>query len=723
MDPGAVLLALLGDAEPRQPRLGHHAVRRDRRHRHRRGRRAGRRRPARQGQHGKGARRRHRRPGRRVASSTRGWGPPWPSPSAPATSPSPAPGRWASRTASTSATRAARRRSGSFSRGGPRPGRRLPGAGPPGHRRQRELLQRVALGRRSLPTRPDRRSSACSRTSSGASGPPSGGAGDVVVLSARPCPDWPARSTRRSPGRRPTTARRRSTSPREAALQRCLRGGRRARALLRRPRTSAAAAWRSPSPSARIWGGSAPRLQLGVGSAPAVELFGESPGRVVVTVGPAAWSALAALGRGARRAPPAHRRGRAASGSSSRSSGRGPRAPRRSAARASPTPSTVADRAAGRLGARPAACPRRPGSRRRSARRPEPMCGVVGIHAPGQEAAGLAALALFALQHRGQESAGVAVSDGEGVMVYKDLGMVAQVLDERRLPSLRGHLAIAHCRYSTTGSTALGEQPADLPPRSPADGRRRPQRQPRQHPAAARRCCPAGGSACGARPTRSCSRRSSRTCPADDLVDALLTVLPQVSGAYSLVVMDEHRVIGVRDPHGFRPLAGPPAWEDAAIRRARGAGGALPWPGTALAARWLVLRRRRPPSTSSAPSSCATSSPARWSCWASPAARARSASREARSTCASSSSSTSPGRTPTCWAATSTRRAGGWARRWRARRRSTPTLVMPVPDTGAPAAAGYAEAIGHPVPRGDGQEPLRRPDLHPALASRCASAA
>ncbi|HEY8167922.1 MAG TPA: hypothetical protein VIF84_04350, partial [Candidatus Limnocylindrales bacterium] len=89
------------------------------------------------------------------------------------------------------------------------------------------------------------------------------------------------------------------------------------------------------------------------------------------------------------------------------------------------------------------------------------MCGIVGIHAPGQEAASLASLALFALQHRGQESAGVAVSDGQGVMVYKDLGMVAQVLDERRLPSLRGHAAIAHCRYSTTGSTLWeNSQPA-----------------------------------------------------------------------------------------------------------------------------------------------------------------------------------------------------------------------------------------------------------------------
>ena len=89
------------------------------------------------------------------------------------------------------------------------------------------------------------------------------------------------------------------------------------------------------------------------------------------------------------------------------------------------------------------------------------MCGVVGVHAPGQDAARLAALGLFALQHRGQESAGLAVSDGSGVMVYKDLGLVDQVLDERRLQSLRGELAIAHCRYSTTGSTIWeNSQPA-----------------------------------------------------------------------------------------------------------------------------------------------------------------------------------------------------------------------------------------------------------------------
>src|SRR5450756_1099307 len=81
------------------------------------------------------------------------------------------------------------------------------------------------------------------------------------------------------------------------------------------------------------------------------------------------------------------------------------------------------------------------------------MCGVFGVVAPGQEAARIAALGIFALQHRGQESAGVAVSDGEQLMLYKHLGLIAQVLDDRQLPSLRGELAIAQCRYSTTGST------------------------------------------------------------------------------------------------------------------------------------------------------------------------------------------------------------------------------------------------------------------------------
>src|SRR6516162_5699335 len=80
-------------------------------------------------------------------------------------------------------------------------------------------------------------------------------------------------------------------------------------------------------------------------------------------------------------------------------------------------------------------------------------CGVFGVYAPGQAVAHLSYLGLYALQHRGQESAGIAVSDGETITVVKDMGLVTQVFDERRLAPLDGHLAIGHNRYSTTGSS------------------------------------------------------------------------------------------------------------------------------------------------------------------------------------------------------------------------------------------------------------------------------
>ncbi len=181
------------------------------------------------------------------------------------------------------------------------------------------------------------------------------------------------------------------------------------------------------------------------------------------------------------------------------------------------------------------------------------MCGVVGIHAPGQESAALAALGIFALQHRGQESAGLAVSDGRGVMVYKDLGLVDQVLDERRLPSLRGHLAIAHCRYSTTGSTVWeNSQPAFRlgPARAVAVGHNGNL----INTAQLLDELPGGRARLVGTTDTEVLTALLATEPATDLVDALMSVLPRVVGAYSLVVMDETRVIGVRDPHGFRPL-------------------------------------------------------------------------------------------------------------------------------------------------------------------------
>src|SRR5690349_8910057 len=184
------------------------------------------------------------------------------------------------------------------------------------------------------------------------------------------------------------------------------------------------------------------------------------------------------------------------------------------------------------------------------------MCGVFGVVLPNGEptdAASTAALGLFALQHRGQESAGLAVSDGDQLMLYKDLGMITTVLDERRLPSLRGRLAIAHCRYSTTGSTVWeNAQPTYRlgPGRSIAIG----------HNGNLVNTRDLLGQLQGGRARLPASTDTELLTalladePATDTVEALRQVLPRVRGAFSLVVLDERRVIGVRDPHGFRPL-------------------------------------------------------------------------------------------------------------------------------------------------------------------------
>jgi amidophosphoribosyltransferase len=184
------------------------------------------------------------------------------------------------------------------------------------------------------------------------------------------------------------------------------------------------------------------------------------------------------------------------------------------------------------------------------------MCGVFGVALPrgsGTEAAAVASTGLFALQHRGQESAGMAVSDGAEVFLYKDLGMIAQVLDERRLPSLHGDLAIAHCRYSTTGSTVWeNAQPTFRlgPRRSVAIGHNGNLVNTRELLAQLE-----GGRG---RLAATTDTELLTTLLADeaatDTIEALRQLLPRVRGAYSLLVLDPDRIIGVRDPHGFRPL-------------------------------------------------------------------------------------------------------------------------------------------------------------------------
>src|SRR5262245_36780405 len=184
------------------------------------------------------------------------------------------------------------------------------------------------------------------------------------------------------------------------------------------------------------------------------------------------------------------------------------------------------------------------------------MCGIVGVSLPHGAAASspaVATMGLFALQHRGQESAGLAVSDGRELMLYKDLGLVSSVLDERHLPGFQGDLAIAHCRYSTTGSTIWENAQPTLrlgPRRALAIGHNGNLVNTRELLDA----LPGGRARLPASTDTELLTALLSDEPAADTVDALVRVLPRVRGAFSLGVLDKDRIIGVRDPHGFRPL-------------------------------------------------------------------------------------------------------------------------------------------------------------------------
>jgi amidophosphoribosyltransferase len=191
---------------------------------------------------------------------------------------------------------------------------------------------------------------------------------------------------------------------------------------------------------------------------------------------------------------------------------------------------------------------------------PKEACGVFGVYAPGLSVAFLIFDGLFALQHRGQESAGMAVSDGERLWIDKDMGLVTNVFNDYKLATLQGHLAIGHTRYSTTGSsTWRNAQPVY---REAGDG----------------------GFALGhngnltnttelaieagmlpgvvASDSDLVAEMISAALPPDDqlrsdgrdLETALLSVLPRLEGAFSFVACDVAHLIGVRDPNGFRPL-------------------------------------------------------------------------------------------------------------------------------------------------------------------------
>ncbi len=184
---------------------------------------------------------------------------------------------------------------------------------------------------------------------------------------------------------------------------------------------------------------------------------------------------------------------------------------------------------------------------------PRDECGVFGINAPEHDVARLAYFALFALQHRGQESAGIATAPrGGSIMAIRDQGLVNQVFDEHMLRSLVGDLAIGHVRYSTTGSSEWENAQPIV-------------RDDRRTLALAHNGNLINAVELHAElrgrdvPFRSTSDSEIiaallATHPAERIEDAVADVLPRLEGAFSTVVLTEDSVVAFRDPHGLRPL-------------------------------------------------------------------------------------------------------------------------------------------------------------------------
>ena len=188
---------------------------------------------------------------------------------------------------------------------------------------------------------------------------------------------------------------------------------------------------------------------------------------------------------------------------------------------------------------------------------PQDACGVFGVWAPGEEVAKLAFYGLYALQHRGTESAGIATSDGERILIFKDMGLVSQVFTEGDLATLKGNLAIGHCRYSTTGSsTWVNAQPT-----------LRPTKYGTLALAHNGNLTNTGELAALVQKLEGSATSMSGITTDTEIMTALialqdqknveasaLAVLPQLEGAFSLVFMDEHTLYAARDRHGVRPL-------------------------------------------------------------------------------------------------------------------------------------------------------------------------
>ena len=188
---------------------------------------------------------------------------------------------------------------------------------------------------------------------------------------------------------------------------------------------------------------------------------------------------------------------------------------------------------------------------------PQDACGVFGVWAPGEEVAKLAFYGLYALQHRGQESAGIATSDGQRILVYKDMGLVSQVFTESDLATLPGFLAIGHCRYSTTGSsTWVNAQPTLRPTKygTLALAHNGNLTNTGDLAELVQKLEPTTGRGRGATTDTEIMTALISLQNEKNVEASAICVLPQLEGAFSLVFMDEHTLYAARDRHGVRPL-------------------------------------------------------------------------------------------------------------------------------------------------------------------------
>jgi amidophosphoribosyltransferase len=184
---------------------------------------------------------------------------------------------------------------------------------------------------------------------------------------------------------------------------------------------------------------------------------------------------------------------------------------------------------------------------------PKEECGLFGVWAPGEDVARLTYFGLFAQQHRGQESAGIAVSDGHNILVYKDLGLVSQVFSEATLTTLHGDLGIGHTRYSTTGSTTWD----NAQPVFKSDGAHTVALGHNGNLVDTSDLAEAVGKPGGATTDSDLVTTLivNEMAVTGGLEEAAMRVLPTLKGAFCFVMMDERSVYAARGPMGIRPLS------------------------------------------------------------------------------------------------------------------------------------------------------------------------